>query len=168
MSDTTHQIAGGLSIGTWIAFSPLVGTHFIQAATIAWLLRVNILSALIGTLIGTPWTFPLMWWASIELGVYLTSFFGIGSVDTLPENINLTVLWDIATTKPLELFLPWMIGGYALGLVCALLSYVLLFRVVQAAKAARTRAKLAGMDREAHRITDDIVSDAGNQEGSPT
>jgi hypothetical protein len=155
MSDTTHQIAAGLSIGVWISFSPLVGTHFVQAAAIAWLLRVNILSAIIGTLVGTPWTFPLMWWASIELGVSLTSFFGIGSVDRLPDHLDLDVLWDIATTKPLELFLPWMIGGYALGLICCLASYVLLYRLVQAAKAARARAKLGHMEREASRITGD-------------
>lgn len=155
MSDTTHHIALGLSIGIWISFSPLVGTHFIQAGLIAWLLRGNILSAIIGTLVGTPWTFPIMWWASIELGAIMTSFFGIGGDHALPEVINLQVLWDIAMTQPIQLFLPWMIGGYTLGLLCALFSYVLLFRIIQASKAARMRAKIEKMDREARRITEE-------------
>lgn len=157
MSDTTHQIAAGLAVGVWIAFSPLVGTHFVQAASIAWLIRANILSSIIGTLVGTPWTFPLMWWASIKFGVGLTSFFGIGRMDRLPDHLNLDVLWDIIITKPLDLFLPWMIGGYVLGLICALISYVLLYRVVQAAKAAKARAKIARMEREARRITGDAL-----------
>ncbi|MCD8498135.1 MAG: DUF2062 domain-containing protein [Alphaproteobacteria bacterium] len=155
MSDTTHQIAGGLSIGIWISFSPLVGLHFVQAGVLAWLFRVNILSSLIGTLVGTPWTFPLMWWASIELGALMTSFFGIGGSHALPDVINMEILWHIATTEPLDLFLPWMIGGYTLGLACAILSYPLLYRLIQVAKAARLRAKLEKMSREGRRITEE-------------
>ena len=111
MSDSSHKITLGLAIGIWIAFSPLVGTHFIQAGILAYFLRGNILAALIGTLVGTPWTFPLMWWASIELGVFLTSWLGIADRSTLPDDFSLSVLWDFAMSHPLRLFVPWMIGG---------------------------------------------------------
>lgn len=154
MSDSSHKITLGLAIGIWIAFSPLVGTHFIQAGILAYFLRGNILAALIGTLVGTPWTFPLMWWASIELGVFLTSWLGIADRSTLPDDFSLSVLWDFAMSYPLRLFVPWMIGGYVLGLVAAFLSYAPLYRIIHTARTARARAKMQRVAQLAREIAD--------------
>lgn len=154
MSDSSHKITLGLAIGIWIAFSPLVGTHFIQAGILAYFLRGNILAALIGTLVGTPWTFPLMWWASIELGVFLTSWLGIADRSTLPDDFSLSVLWDFAMSHPLRLFVPWMIGGYVLGLAAAFISYAPLYRIIHTARTARARAKMQRVAKTAHEIAD--------------
>lgn len=154
MSDSSHKITLGLAIGIWIAFSPLVGTHFIQAGILAYFLRGNILAALIGTLVGTPWTFPLMWWASIELGVFLTSWLGIADRSTLPDDFSLSVLWDFAMSHPLRLFVPWMIGGYVLGLAAAFVSYAPLYRIIHTARTARARAKMQRVAQMSHEIAD--------------
>ena len=52
LSDTTHKIALGLAFGVSVSFTPLLGTHFIQAGILAYLFRANLLSAIIGTFIG--------------------------------------------------------------------------------------------------------------------
>ena len=52
LSDSTHNIALGLAIGAAISFTPILGTHFIQAGFIAYVVRCNFIAALIGTFIG--------------------------------------------------------------------------------------------------------------------
>ncbi len=54
LSDSTHSIALGLSIGVMVAFNPLIGTHFVQCIFFAYLLRANILCALVGVMFGNP------------------------------------------------------------------------------------------------------------------
>lgn len=54
VADTTHKIALGLAIGAAVSFTPLVGTHFVQAGLFAFVLRGNVFSAMIGTFVGNP------------------------------------------------------------------------------------------------------------------
>ena len=45
--------------------------HFLFAAIFAWILRGNIMAALLATFFGNPLTFPLIGSVSMELGSYL-------------------------------------------------------------------------------------------------
>ncbi len=141
LSDTTHSIALGLAIGLGVSFTPLLGTHFIQAGIIAWFLRGNIFSAMVGTFAGNPWTFPFFWWGGISLGKFLFSLFGINGVNELPEDLNFTVLYELITNDPMALFLPWMLGGYALILITMPISYPIYYSLIKGAKAAKNKAK---------------------------
>ncbi len=141
LSDTTHSIALGLAIGLGVSFTPLLGTHFIQAGIIAWLLRANIFSAMMGTFAGNPWTFPFFWWGGISLGKYLFSLFGIHGGGELPEELNFTILYELITTDPMAVFLPWMLGGYSLILITIPISYPIYYFLIKAAKAAQAKAK---------------------------
>jgi uncharacterized protein (DUF2062 family) len=134
LQDSTHNIASGLAIGAFVSFSPLLGTHFIQAAAVAYVLRVNVLSSLIGTFIGNPWTFPLIWWSGISFGTYLFGLLGVPAADTLPQTIDASVLWDILTHDPKRLFMPWMVGGYLVGLALTVPFYFAYYYMVQSAK----------------------------------
>lgn len=140
VADTTHSIALGLAIGFGVSFTPLLGTHFIQAGLIAYLLRGNIFSAMIGTFVGNPWTFPFFWWAGFSFGSFLFSFFGIHGAGELPEHLNFSILWDLITTEPLTLFFPWLLGGYILCALVIPASYIIYYYLVRGAKAARQRA----------------------------
>ena len=42
--------------------------HFLSAAALAWVLRGNILAALLGTFFGNPFTFPLIVVGAMETG----------------------------------------------------------------------------------------------------
>lgn len=140
VADSTHKIALGLAIGFGVSFTPLLGTHFIQAGLIAFLFRGNIFSAMIGTFVGNPWTFPFFWWAGFSFGSFLFSFFGINGAGTLPDHMTWTILWSMIKTQPLTLFLPWMLGGYILAFSTMPLTYSMYYYVVGAAKKARAKA----------------------------
>ena len=112
LSDSTHNIALGLSIGMGVSFTPLLGTHFIQAGIIAWLVRANVFSAMMGTFIGNPWTFPFFWWGGFSLGKYLFQLWGIDGAGELPDDLSFEIMWNMILTEPMTLFLPWMLGGY--------------------------------------------------------
>jgi uncharacterized protein len=153
LSDSNRKIALGLSLGAAVSFSPILGTHFIQVALLAWLLRANVLAALIGTFLGNPWTYPFIWWGSVEFGSYIMSFFGVTASHALPEHMDLGGLWNMATHHPVRLFLPWMIGGHILGFLVIFPSYALYYQLVRGAKQARSKARL----RKVHIVAKEVT-----------
>ncbi len=139
VADTTHNIGLGLAIGLGVSFSPLLGTHFIQAGIIALALRANAFSAMMGTFFGNPITFPFIWWASLSLGQFLFGLFGLDVAEEIPDKISLSIMWN----NFMELFLPWMLGGYILMFVVIPPAYFMYYHLVRIAKKAKARAKEA-------------------------
>lgn len=68
LQGTPYSIAAGFACGVAISFTPFIGFHLILAAVTAWIIRANIVSSAIGTLIGNPWTFPFIWIAVLSTG----------------------------------------------------------------------------------------------------
>lgn len=153
LSDTTHKIAAGLALGAAISFTPIVGTHFIQAGIIAFLIRANLPAALIGTFVGNPWTFPFMWWAAISFGSFLFGLFGLPASTALPEVMNFQILWEIAMHEPMRIFLPWLVGGYLIALISWPFSYFIFYNLVKGAKIARRKARL----RKVHKVAKELT-----------
>lgn len=142
ISDSSHSVALGLAIGFGVSFTPLLGTHFIQAGLIAYLLRGNAFAAIVGTFIGNPWTFPLFWWSGFSFGSFLFSVLGFKGADKIPDHFEIAQLWDIITTHPMTLFLPWMLGGYILFLLSVPPAYYVYYKLINAAKTARGKAEI--------------------------
>ncbi|OCX61638.1 hypothetical protein BFP70_15120 [Thioclava sp. SK-1] len=71
LPDRPHRIARGIMAGVFVSFTPLFGFHFVTAAALAWILRGNILAAILGTFFGNPVTFPIIAVSSIKLGHFL-------------------------------------------------------------------------------------------------
>lgn len=123
---TSHQIALGFAAGVFISFTPFVGFHCILAALIAYLLSANIVSSLLGTLIGNPWTFPIIWAWTLKFGNYI-----LYQKEIPPENLHLmTKIHDLLHLSILELIdvilkiiYPMIIGGIPTGLLFGLLFY---------------------------------------------
>lgn len=153
LSDSSHKIAIGLACGAAISFTPLVGTHFIQAGVLAYFLRGNLLASLIGTFVGNPWTFPFLWWSALQTGGLIFSIVGVSASNSLPDIVTIQVMWNLIWDDPLRLFLPWVIGGYLLAMLAIFPAYLIFFKVVRAAKAARARAKLRRMHKIARQVT---------------
>lgn len=65
---TPSSIAAGTAMGVMVSFTPFVGLHTLLAIVLAWLFRVNVLAAAIGTIVGNPWTFPFIWAAVYYTG----------------------------------------------------------------------------------------------------
>ncbi len=60
LKGTPQSIAVGAACGIAISFTPFVGALML-AMIMAWVLRGNIMAALVGTTVGNPWTFPFIW-----------------------------------------------------------------------------------------------------------
>ncbi|MCB1721874.1 MAG: DUF2062 domain-containing protein [Rhodospirillales bacterium] len=153
LSDSTQKIAFGLAIGVAISFTPILGTHFVQAGFLAYVLRANFLAALIGTFAGNPWTFPFMWWAAISLGSFIFQLLGLPAEAALPEHADFWVIWDLIKSEPYRIFAPWFVGGYLLGALTVPLTYSVFFRLVGSAQAARKKARENRLHKVAREVT---------------
>ena len=153
LADSTPKIALGLAIGVGVSFSPFIGTHLIQAAILAFILRANIVASLIGTIIGNPWTFPFMWWAATELGSVLFEIFGFPASVTLPHDMGFSDIITVIKTEPSRIFTPWLLGGYILAVFFIVATYPIFYKVVDSAKQARKRAR----ERKLHAIAKQVT-----------
>lgn len=89
LQGTPYSIAAGFACGVAISFTPFIGFHLILAALTAWIIRGNIVSSAIGTLIGNPWTFPFIWIAVLSTGRF---FLGLDNTD----QVNFAKVFDLA------------------------------------------------------------------------
>ena len=71
MPGTPYSTSAGFACGAAVSFTPFVGLHILLAGLCAWLIRANIMAAVIGTAVGNPWTFPFIWTFIFNLGVWV-------------------------------------------------------------------------------------------------
>lgn len=125
-------IAAGFACGAAISFTPLIGLHFIGAAVLAWALRGNLFASAVGTVVGNPWTFPLIWLWIFNLGKWVL---GWEAGRELPESMSFTLIVDY----PWEIFLPMLVGGIPTALVAWFTFFFPVKRVVASYQKARAR-----------------------------
>jgi len=82
LKGTPESIALGAAFGISISFTPFIGFHSVLACIFSWLFGGNILAALAGTLIGNPWTFPIIWISVYYVGMFMLNGTIIANVDT--------------------------------------------------------------------------------------
>ena len=68
LSGSPYSIAAGFACGGAVSFTPFLGFHIVLGVGFSWILGASPIAALIGTLIGNPWTFPFIWWWTYWLG----------------------------------------------------------------------------------------------------
>jgi len=125
IGDTPHRVALAFSIGVFIAFSPLVGFHVVLAILLIVLFRLNKPAVLAGTFVNNPWTFVPILVASTWLGEQVCC-----RTSVLPK-----IDWPSLTFATLHLQLrsyiwPFVLGSLLLGLICAVLSYFVVYWLV--------------------------------------
>ncbi|MEO0762118.1 MAG: DUF2062 domain-containing protein [Pseudomonadota bacterium] len=133
LPDSPHRIALGFACGALASFTPLFGFHFFVAFFFAWLVRGNFLAAAFGTAVGNPLSFPLIAYASLATGWYITGI----EVDK-PDRLSFGWLTDNMDV----IFIPYAVGGILPGLLSAVLCYAVLGPLV-AAYQERRRKRLA-------------------------
>lgn len=136
MPGTPYSIAAGFACGTAISFTPFIGFHLIGAFGLALLIRANYLAAWIGTVVGNPWTFPIIWVFTYKLGLFLlghdvvshpTEIEGWTSADLIAELGR--VIW------------PMTVGGVPSGLIAGFAVYFPIARGVAGFQEARRRRR---------------------------
>ena len=163
LPDTPEKIARGVAAGVFASFTPFYGFHFLFAALCAWVIRGNILAALLGTFFGNPLTYVPIGVIALQTGHFLLGTDYDYSLDqsllgkfaAAGENLwsNFLALfgprqaeWDGLAGFAHDVFVPYLIGGIAPGLAVALASYWLsvpLIRAYQNRRKGLLKAKLA-------------------------
>ena len=142
MSASTHALSMGLACGAAASMTPFLGFHFILAAMLAYLLRGNLFTSAIGTVIGNPWSFPLIWAANSYVGNLVISQFGL---EPWLSSLGASTGEDI----PMLFFFRITIGGLVLSLVSFPVYYGLAYWGLASWRAHRMRKKMARRNAQA-------------------
>lgn len=132
---TPYRIAAGFASGAAIAMTPFIGFHFVLGGLLAWVLRGNILASAIGTFVGNPWTFPLIFVWTYRLGNWMMGEFG---QHQLPVELTL----DFLLEHPWRILLPMAVGAVPTGAIVWGVAYGLVHLMIVSYRKAR-RARLA-------------------------
>lgn len=129
---TPHQVALGFAIGVFSAFTPFLGVQTILAFALAFILRVSMPAALLGTFVGNPLSWPAIWSGSYFAGALLLgqdpAYAADHFTDTAnalgatlsapsPETLNTAVDYLSPIVEPM------IVGGLLVGLIAAVFSY---------------------------------------------
>jgi uncharacterized protein (DUF2062 family) len=156
LTQSPHHVAMGFAAGAFAAFTPLVGFHFVIAGIIAWAFDGSILASAIGTTIGNPLTYPLIWFSSYEAGAVFLGEESAGVIDLSPLHGAIGQLiadpaafaatfWHVLE----PVLVPLTIGSTLLGALAGLACYAAVRplvrahrerRLVRIARAASSRA----------------------------
>ncbi|HAG52542.1 MAG TPA: hypothetical protein DCL21_02025 [Alphaproteobacteria bacterium] len=121
---SSHKIALGFAFGALVSFTPYMGLHGLLAILLAYMFSASIVSAIIGTIIGNPWTFPLIWAWSLNLGNFIL---GNGSSQST-ANIKFDfshLIEDLAYYWEHFLY-PMTVGGIPTGIIASIVFYFVL------------------------------------------
>jgi uncharacterized protein (DUF2062 family) len=144
-----HAIALGIAFGASVSFLPVPGLHLVLGGLLTFAFRGSLIGSAVGTIIGNPWTFPLIWIGSYQIG----RWFGLGEDGAVTEGAIGTVLRGIfsdissgrfaeAAVESWPVFGPTLFGGSVMAVFVWLLVYGLVRKVCSAYQ-TRRHAKLA-------------------------
>ena len=126
-----HAVASGFACGSMVSFTPLLGLHFILAIVFAYLIRGNIVAALLGTIVGNPVTFPFIWGVIYKVGAFVIS--------TKHIEFNNEINFNMIVTQTYEIFLPMLIGGDILDIQVWLITYILTHSFISSYKKSKIK-----------------------------
>ncbi len=135
---TPYRIAAGFACGAAVSFTPFVGFHILLAMLLALLMRANLVASGIGTVIGNPWTFPLIWYWLFVSGRWML---GQEATADFPDQLTFIYIRD----NPLLVLWPMTVSGVPTAIVAWLAFYWPMRRIVaeyQRARRWRIRRKV--------------------------
>jgi len=154
-------IAGGLSLGMFIAFTPTIGLQVILAALFATIFNLNRASAIIAVWITNPVTIPIIFTFNYWVGKMIISGPPVSDVaKSLLDFVKLMASFDIWQVMDQfiafmqlgkEVLIPLAIGSVLVGSCIAAVTYLTSIRMLEAYFARRERKrKLRQASKEAN------------------
>ena len=128
-----HAVASGFACGSMVSFTPLLGLHFILAIVFAYLMRGNIVAALLGTIVGNPVTFPFIWGLIYKVGTYVTT--------TQHVNISYKINFDMIINQTYEIFFPMLLGGIIIAPLVWLITYFIIYSFISSYKRRKNKSE---------------------------
>ena len=136
-----YSLAAGIASGVAVSFTPLIGFHFVLAGVLAWLVRGNMLMAMIGTVVGNPWTFPLIWVVIHSVGIWI-----LGTPTTETDVSMLS--YEILMESPGSVLVSMMLGGLVTGSITGLIVFALSYSYAGKIKAKLNQIKASRLRRK--------------------
>lgn len=151
-----YSIASGFACGAAMSFTPLVGLHFVLSAVLAWVIRANPIAALIGTVVGNPWTFPFIWVWLYQAGQWM-----VAGDATKADRMNFSALfgdsieavlrgdWGYLATVTWPETWPMLLAAVPTAAAVWLATFVLMRPAVRRYRLSRVRRRRANDNRDA-------------------
>ncbi len=136
LQDDPGRLAWGVALGVFVGVTPTIPFHTITVLTLAPLLRVSVITAVLGIQIMNPLTIPFLYLTAFKVGHFLLHQ---GAPLKLPETYTVANCLDLLWRGGLAL----QLGGLILAIPPAIASYFLTlwivkrYRRLKAQKAAR-------------------------------
>ena len=147
MPGSAYSLACGFACGTAVSFTPLIGFHLLLAFGIAYFLRGNMVTAFLGTLVGNPWTFPVIFVLLQAVGDGLITYFGITAFAGLDAS-------DDVYSQFLAYFMPMAVGGVLMFSLSWIVSFSVCYWGIVSWREHRLRKKqLRKQQQEQERAT---------------
>ena len=120
LREKPHEISLGMAIGVFIGITPTIPFHTVLAVFLALLLRASKLAAVLGVWVANPLTIPIFYYASYQLGKFVL---GMPEM-TMPTDYSFITITKLSGHVAVSM----LHGGVLLGILPALLAYVLTLR----------------------------------------
>ena len=72
--ESLERVAAAVALGVGVGLSPFIGFHFFLAIALAWMLRLNKLDTVLGSIVGNPWTLPPFYALGYRIGRAILGF----------------------------------------------------------------------------------------------
>jgi uncharacterized protein len=163
---TPHSIAAGFACGAAMSVTPLLGVHIFIAGALAWLIGGNVVASAFGTILGNPWTFPVIWLTTYYLGSVMVG----NGIPSGEDALNFTDMFSGLIRSMIEadgaLFMervwpvwwPMIVGSIPSALFTGTVVYFVFYRLVEVYQRRR----------EARRIAKHIKESASEASGTRT
>jgi hypothetical protein len=141
-----RYIAMGMAIGVFVAVTPTIPFHTIIALALAIILKGSKPAAIIAVWFSNPLTIPALYYGSFKIGTLLRG-------ESMPYDIQFESIPELLDMG-LDVTLAMLLGGALLGIIPAVTTYFVTFRVF---------IKLRDRSRQRARMTKDGVPEDGGQ-----
>lgn len=129
--DEPERVAASFAIGVAIAFTPLLGFHWIIAVLVAILLKLNKLDVFLGTLVVNPLTLGPVSAVALPLGRLVVRA-RQEAVTIMPwGDLLRPASWAQAAPAMRTIGLQWAIGMFTLSIFFGALTYLALVRILR-------------------------------------
>lgn len=152
LRSSPRAIAGGLGLGTFIAFTPTVGVQLILAVIFATIFNLNRPAAMIPVWITNPITVAPIYTFNYWLGTKIWPGPPLSEVSDLFIDIGRTMasldFWNIREQFAAVLHMgggiltPLLLGSMAVGIITGLLTYIFSFQLLSIFLSRRAQKRL--------------------------
>ena len=133
-----RYIATGMAIGVFVGVTPTIPFHTLIAIALAFVFRGSKPAAAIGVWFANPVTIPLFYIGSFKVGTLILN-------KPIPFDAKFESITELMTLG-LDVTIAMIIGGAILGILPAIISYFLTFRIMTT---VREKALKRKQDHEA-------------------